>query len=85
MENSEEILKLLHDKFGWNLTNSLTNTGKKLVADTIKALSKASRDAGYEEAEKILYSEEEVLELLNDCRGENPIDINKWFEQFKKK
>jgi hypothetical protein len=32
-----------------------------------------------------MYSEEEVLELLNDCRGENPIDINKWFEQFKKK
>jgi hypothetical protein len=31
------------------------------------------------------YSEEEVLELLNDCRGENPIDINKWFEQSKKK
>jgi hypothetical protein len=31
------------------------------------------------------YSEEEVLELLNDCRGENPIDINKWFEQYKKK
>lgn len=31
-----------------------------------------------------MYSEEEVLELLNDCRGENPIDINKWFEQFKK-
>jgi hypothetical protein len=32
-----------------------------------------------------MYSEEEVLEILNDCRGENPIDIDKWFEQFKKK
>ena len=32
-----------------------------------------------------MYSEEEVLELLNDCRGENPIDINKWFEQNKNK
>jgi hypothetical protein len=31
------------------------------------------------------YSEEEVLEILNDCRGENPIDIDKWFEQFKKR
>ena len=31
------------------------------------------------------YSEEEVLELLNDCRGENPRDVNEWFEQFKKK
>jgi hypothetical protein len=33
---------------------------------------------------KQMYSEEEVLEILNDCRGENPIDIDKWFEQFKK-
>jgi hypothetical protein len=33
---------------------------------------------------KSLYTQEEVLELLNDCRGENPIDISKWFEQFKK-
>ncbi len=32
-----------------------------------------------------MYSEEEVLELLNDCRGENPIDVSKWFEKFKKK
>jgi hypothetical protein len=31
------------------------------------------------------YIEEEVLELLNNCRGENPINISKWFEQFKKK
>jgi hypothetical protein len=36
------------------------------------------------QAEK-MYSEEEVIDLLNDCRGENPIDIKKWFEQFKKK
>ena len=35
--------------------------------------------------QKISYSEEEVLELLNDCRGENPIDVSKWFEQFKNK
>ncbi|QYS85427.1 hypothetical protein JJC03_09265 [Flavobacterium oreochromis] len=38
MDHYEEVLKLLHDKFGWNLTNSLTATGKKLVADTIEAL-----------------------------------------------
>jgi len=41
--------------------------------------------AGGKHVAKRMYSEEEVLELLNDCRGENPIDINKWFEQFKKK
>jgi len=38
MEHYEEVLKLLHDKFDWKLTDSLTKTGKKLVADTIKAL-----------------------------------------------
>jgi hypothetical protein len=37
------------------------------------------------EQNKKLYSDEEVLEILNDCRGENPIDIDKWFEQFKNK
>ncbi len=37
-----------------------------------------------QKAKETLYTEEEVLELLNDCRGENPIDISKWFEQFKK-
>jgi hypothetical protein len=38
-----------------------------------------------QEQDKNMYSEEEVLQLLLDCRGENPIDIEKWFEQFKKK
>jgi hypothetical protein len=38
MENYEEVLKILHDKFGWNLTQSLTKQGRKLVEDTIKAL-----------------------------------------------
>lgn len=37
MEDYEEILKLLHDKFDWKLTDSLTTTGKKLVADVLKA------------------------------------------------
>jgi hypothetical protein len=31
------------------------------------------------------YSEEEVETLLLDCRTENPIDVSKWFEEFKKK
>ncbi len=33
MKDYEEILKILHD----NLTESLTQTGKKLVADVLKA------------------------------------------------
>jgi hypothetical protein len=44
MEHYEEVLKLLHDKFDWNLTDSLTTTGKKLVADTIKALKIAENN-----------------------------------------
>lgn len=41
--------------------------------------------AGAKWQQERMYSEEEVIELLNNCRGENPIDIKKWFEQFKKK
>ncbi len=37
MKDYEEILKILHDNLGWNLTESLTQTGKKLVADVLKA------------------------------------------------
>lgn len=44
MEHYEEILKLLHDQFDWKLTDSLTTTGKKLVADTIKALKIAENN-----------------------------------------
>jgi len=32
-----------------------------------------------------MYSEEEVLSILDDFIGENPIDVDRWFEQFKKK
>jgi hypothetical protein len=38
-----------------------------------------------QDQDKNKYSEEEVLVLLLNCRGENPIDIEYWFEQFKKK
>lgn len=31
------------------------------------------------------YSEEEVIEILLNYRGENPRYIEEWFEQFKKK
>lgn len=44
MEHYEEVLKILHDKFDWKLTDSLTTTGKKLVADTIKALKIAENN-----------------------------------------
>ena len=35
-------------------------------------------------AEK-MYSEEEVLDILFTMSVDNPNDITKWFEQFKKK
>ena len=44
MEHYEEVLKLLQDEFDWKLTDSLTITGKKLVADTIKALKIAENN-----------------------------------------
>jgi hypothetical protein len=31
-----------------------------------------------------MYSEEEVIEILLNFRGENPRYIEEWFEQFKK-
>lgn len=37
MKNYNKILELLHNKFGWKLTDSLTSQGKKLVLDTLKA------------------------------------------------
>ena len=38
MDYTEKVLKLLVEKFDWNLNTSLTSTGRKLVSDTIKAL-----------------------------------------------
>lgn len=32
-----------------------------------------------------MYSEEEVIEILLNFRGENPRYIEEWFEQFKKR
>ena len=53
---------------------------------TSTAKSKALELAKWQqEQDKNKFSEEEVLQLLLDCRGENPIDIEKWFEQNKKK
>jgi hypothetical protein len=85
-ETLEEVLKLLHDK--WNLTDSLTTTGKNLVADTINALSIIEQDQ-----DKNKYSEEEVKQIIfkftNDFDMKKNIEItseeqSKWFEQFRK-
>jgi hypothetical protein len=36
-KNYDLVLKILHNDFDWKLNDSLTTTGKKLVADTLKA------------------------------------------------
>lgn len=44
MEHYKEVLKILHDEFDWKLNSSLTKTGQKLVADTLKALKIAENN-----------------------------------------
>jgi len=58
---------------------------KGIIEPGVRALAQMYLTYGAKWQAERMYSEEEVLELLNDCRGENPIDIEKWFEQFKKK
>jgi hypothetical protein len=55
---------------------------RKYIIDLFK-----KQEISDEEIEKaeIVYTEKEVITFLLDCRGENPIDVEKWFEQFKKK
>jgi hypothetical protein len=62
--------------------------GGKLSKETIIGLLVLFFKLGtkwQQDQDKNKYSEEEVLVLLLNCRGENPIDIEYWFEQFKKK
>ena len=61
MEHYEEVLKLLHDQFDWKLTDSLTTTGKKLVADTIKALKIA------ENTQALQLQQTGVIKSVCDC------------------
>jgi hypothetical protein len=60
---TEEVLKILHDQFDWNLTDSLTTTGEKLVADTIKALSLVKQ-----QQDKNKYSKEELRQAIRKAR-----------------
>jgi uncharacterized protein YutD len=58
---------------------------KKLLKEFCSWGCKKSFIEGAKYQQERSYSEEEVKTLLLDCRSENPIDVNKWFEQFKKK
>lgn len=68
MKHYEEVLKILHDKFDWKLTDSLTTTGKKLVADTIKALKIAENNQSLQLQQtgviSRFYTQKEVRELF---------------------
>lgn len=44
MKHYEEVLKILHDQLGWKLYDSLSDKGRELVADTIKAIDIAKND-----------------------------------------
>jgi len=92
-EHIKDVLKLLHDQFGWNLSDSLTMTGEKLVVDTINALSIINQ-----QQDKKMYNEEEVLNILYQwsmykigielerlaAELPNILPYNEWFEEFKK-
>jgi hypothetical protein len=99
-ETIEEVLKVLHDKFNWNLTDSLTETGKKLVADTINALSIVQQ-----EQENNKYNDEDLKTAYfsgikttgegwngeyadgNHPNVEETFEekFQEWFEKYKKK
>lgn len=73
MKHYEEVLKILHDKFDWKLTDSLTTTGKKLVADTIKALKIAENNQNLQLQQtgvmtRFNISEDELIKELEDKR-----------------
>lgn len=44
MENYKKVLELLEKEYGWNLFDSITNTGKRLVLDTLKANQKITKN-----------------------------------------
>ena len=70
MEHYEEVLKLLHDQFDWKLTDSLTTTGKKLVADTIKALKIA------ENTQALQLQQTGVIYQLCECGGNERVALD---------
>jgi hypothetical protein len=54
------------------------------TTDLEDAIFKQGFIDGAKFVEERMYSEEEVLDLLNNCRSENPIDVEKWFENNKR-
>ena len=64
---------------------TLEEAAEKFVANTRLKNSISLFCEGAKWQQERMYIEEEVIQLLNNCRGENPIDIKKWFEQYKKK
>ena len=58
------------------------NNGVEISMEVFMGMLKQAKEM---EAKQKGYSEEEVIEILLDFRGENPRYIEEWFEQFKKK
>jgi hypothetical protein len=84
-ENMQELKNLLHDKFDWNLNNSLTKTGEKLVEDTLKALEIIKQSEIKSNQSNVIDSfptEEQVLKTIFDCVFIRGIELEDYKRNF---
>ena len=80
MKHYEEVLKILHDKFDWKLTDSLTTTGKKLVADTIKALKISENNQNLQlQQTGVSSSDFRIVEYKDHFRIQKRTFVDTWF------
>jgi flavodoxin len=86
-ESKQETLEKLADKWVFETNGHKWSNNNNEAGDNF-----GSFIAGFKEAEKTLYSEEEVLNLLIECSkwqlpqtDEDLSKIKQWFEQFKNK
>ena len=86
MKHYEEVLKLLHDQFDWKLTDSLTTTGKKLVADTIKALKIAENNQSLQLQQtgvKRCFSDDHIGDIARNIAKEYAFENQYIYNQFE--
>jgi hypothetical protein len=89
MKNKETLEEVAEKRYG----TVITNPKKNITVDIHKDLKIGFIEGAkwQQEQDKKLYSEEEVLELLNNLRldsyshGMGRVEFLEWFEQFKKK
>jgi hypothetical protein len=83
-EPKQETLEEVADKWVFETNDHKWSNNNNEAGDNF-----GSFIAGFKEAEKTLYSEEEVLTIIQECKSYlsfgDEFDEIKWFEQFKKK